>query len=116
MQFVEVGNTPGLIIMNKILSTLQQRGFYHVFSTGDGSICSKDYNIGFDEFDILEIHSMEITSSGQRCTIYAIECDKFNLKGVIINITGTYANAFPVNSISKVLENENLRYQYYMAS
>jgi len=33
MQFIEVEHTPGLIVMNKILFTLQQCGFYHIFSS-----------------------------------------------------------------------------------
>ena len=43
MQFITVEHTPGLIIMNKIFSTLQQRGFYYVFDADGGSIRSKEY-------------------------------------------------------------------------
>jgi hypothetical protein len=36
------------------------RGFFHLFKLKDQCISYKDYNITFEEFDILEVHTLEI--------------------------------------------------------
>ena len=103
-------------IPGKLLIDLQKRGFFYSFKIADKCIWCDDYSIRFDEFDILEVHSMETSSSEKNCILYAIRCDKFNIKGIVIDQPGIYANAFSGICISKILNTEKLKLQYYQTS
>ena len=98
-----------------ILNDLKKRGFFYLFSVNDECIYGEGWNIGFEEFDILEVHSMETASSDGNCILYAIKCDKLNIKGVVINRPGIYANNFFNKCISKLLNYEQLKFRHHKA-
>jgi hypothetical protein len=100
-------------ITGKVLIDLQKRGFSYFFKIGDERIWCEDYNIRFEEFDILEVHSMETTSTEENCILYAIKCDKFNLKGILINQPGIYANVLSGICVTKILNTEKVKLKYY---
>ena len=97
------------IRISEVLVDLQTRGFSYLFKLKDEYISCEDYNIAFEEFDILEAHSFETASAGACYVLYAIKCDKYNIKGVLINQSGIYANVFSNVCISKILNNEETR-------
>jgi len=99
--------------MSKVLSDLQKRGFSYIFELKDDGIYCKDYKIRFMEFDIMEIHRFENADPGEYPVLYAIKCDKYNIKGVILNAVGIYADMFSKICIDKILSNEEFRYEYY---
>ena len=100
--------------INDVLTDLQARNFFYLFKLKDGCISCKDYSIAFEEFDILEVHRL-VTSAVENYILYAIKCDKFNIKGVIINSFGIYANNFLNKCISKLLNYEQLKFKYHKA-
>ena len=102
-------------ITGSILNDLQKRGFLYLFRVDDECIYGEGWNIGFEEFDILEVHSMETTSSDGNCILYAIKCDKLNIKGVVINQPDIYANNFFNKCISKLLNYEQLKFRHHKA-
>ncbi len=101
------------LITSVVLSDLQTRGFSHFFKIKKECIVCADYNIGFEEFEIIEVHSLEAESSNEHHVLYAIKCDKYEIKGIIINPFENYANAFLNICINKILHNEKLRFEYY---
>ena len=101
--------------INDVLIDLQTRGFFYLFKLKDECISCKDYSIGFEEFDVLEVHTLETSPAAQNYFLYAIKCDKFNIKGIIINSFDTYANNFFNNCISKLLNYEELKFKYHKA-
>src|SRR5450432_2443653 len=96
-----------------VLSGLQKRGFSHIFKLEDECVCSKEYNLNIEELDILEIHRFENAAYELRSVLYVIKCDKYNIKGVIVNPTGNYADIFSDISIDKILSNQELKYGYH---
>lgn len=99
--------------MNEALSDLQRRGFSYTFRLKDDCIYCNDYQLRFKDFDIMEIHRFENAAPGEYPVLYAIKCDKYNIKGVIVNALGTYADVFSGICIDKILNNEEFRYEYY---
>jgi hypothetical protein len=99
--------------MSKALSDLQKRGFSYTFRLKDDRISCNDYQLSFGEFDILEIHRFENADPGEYPVLYAIKCDKYNIKGVIVNVDGIYADVFSRICIGKILHNKEFRYEYY---
>jgi len=97
----------------KILIDLQKRGFLYLFRVDDACIYFEGWNIGFEEFDILEVHSIETTPLDRNCILYAIECDRLNIKGVVINQPGNYANVFSSICIAKIVNTERIKLEYY---
>ncbi len=102
--------------INNVLTDLQTRGFFCLFILKDEYISYKDYNIAFEEFDILEVHTLETLPAAKKCFLYAIKSDKFNIKGIVINSLDTYANNFFNNCISKLLNYEQLVFKYHKAN
>ena len=106
---IEKSQSTGLIRIGEVLADLQNRGFSYLFKLKDESICCKDYNITFEEFDILEAHSIDAASEEAYFVLYAIKCDKYNIKGVIVNQFETYSNGFSDICINKILNNKEIR-------
>jgi len=99
--------------VSKALADLRKRGFSYTFHLKDDCIYCNDYQLRFGEFDILEIHRFENADPGEYPVLYAIKCDKYNIKGVIVNALGIYADVFSSICIDKILSNEEFRYEYY---
>ena len=99
--------------MSEALSDLRKRGFSYTFKLKDDCIYCNEYQLQFGEFDILEIHRFEHADPGEYPVLYAIKCDKYNLKGVLVNELGIYADAFSRICIDKILGNDEFRYEYY---
>lgn len=99
--------------INHVLFGLQKRGFSHIFKLKDECVSSKEYNLNIEELDILEIHRFENAAYELHSVLYVIKCDKYNIKGVIVNHIGNYADIFSGIAIAKILSNEELRYSYY---
>ena len=106
---IKRSETTNLIRMSEVLADLQKRGFSYLFELKDDCISCEDYSIAFEEFDILEVHSMENISGRERYDLYAVKSDKFNIKGVIVKQFGTYSDGFSNICISKILNNTETR-------
>jgi hypothetical protein len=100
--------------INKTFSDLQGRGFSCWFKLKDECVSWEDYNIGFEELEVAEFHRFEIEAVGAYNTLYAITCNKYSLKGVIITASETYANAFSNVFIGKIIEYKEFSYRYYV--
>ena len=110
-------NNPDLLYnsdnINQVLFGLQERGFSHIFKLKEERVCSNEYNLNIEELDILEIHRFENAAYELHSVLYAIKCDKFGIKGVIVNTIGNYADIFSGLSIGKLISNQQLKYNYY---
>ncbi len=104
----ETSPVQNLNAINEVLTDLQNRGFTYLFKLKDACISCKDYNIAFNEFDILEVHSVK-TSSGKNYVLYAIKCDNYDIKGVIINHYETYSHSFTSVCMNKILNNTEIK-------
>ena len=104
------------ITINKVISDLQSRGFTRLFKQKQECICCDDYNIGFDEFDIVEVHSLETASPNTHHVVYAVKCDKYNIKGILVSAVENYANTFLNIYINKIIHSEKLEFKYYNAN
>ena len=101
--------------INQVLTELQTRGFSYLFKLKDECISCKNYSMAFEEFDILEVHSIKTSSAAENYVLYGIKCDKFNIKGIVINSFDTYANSFFINCINKIVNYEQVRFEYHKA-
>jgi hypothetical protein len=100
--------------MNEALFDLRKRGFSYTFRLRDDCIYCNEYELHFEEFDILEIHRFENADPGEYPVLYAIKCGKYNIKGVIVNAPGIYTDdVFSLICIDKIINNEEFRYEYY---
>ena len=75
---------------------LMQRGYTANLSLEGDTIDdkSKDIHMTADDFEIDEFYRFEGPSNPSDMSIvYAISSQKFNLKGVVVNAFGTYANS-----------------------
>jgi hypothetical protein len=74
---------------------LTKRGYEANLSLEGDTIDDKDKNIHMtaDEFEIDEFYRFEGQSNPSDTSIvYAISSDKYNLKGILVNAYGMYAN------------------------
>ena len=101
--------------INHVLTDLQTRGFFYLFKLKDECISCENYNMVFEEFDILEVHSIKTSSAAENYVLYGIKCDKFNIKGIVINSFDTYANSFFINCINKIVNYDQVRFEYHKA-
>lgn len=101
--------------INHVVTDLQTRGFFYLFKLRGECISYKNYSMAFEEFDILEVHSIKTSSSAENYVLYGIKSDKFNIKGIVINSFDTYANNFFINCIHKIVNYEQVRFEYYKA-
>lgn len=100
-------------ITNEVFFDLQKRGFNYLFKLKEECISCKDYNIGFEEFDIIEVHTIKTASPGKHHVIYVIKCNRYNIQGIIVTPFENYANTFLNVCLNKILNNEKLRFEYY---
>ena len=74
---------------------LIKRGYTENLSLEGDTIQDKDKKIsmGVDDFEIKEFYRFEgATNPSDTSILYAVESAKFNLKGILINAYGVYAN------------------------
>jgi len=74
---------------------LMKRGYTENLSLEGDTVDDKEKNIhmGADDFEIDEFYRFEGASNpDDNSIVYAVSSTKFNLKGVLINAFGTYAN------------------------
>jgi hypothetical protein len=75
---------------------LMKRGYTENLSLEGDTVDDKEKNIHMapDDFEIDEFHRFEGASNPSDMSIvYAVTSRKYNLKGVLINAFGTYANS-----------------------
>ena len=101
--------------INHILTDLQTRNFLYLFKLKDERIICKNYSIGFEEFDILEVHRIKALSAAESYIIYGIKCDQFNIKGVMIDSFDIYANTFFNRCKTKIFNYEQFRFENHKA-
>lgn len=60
----------------------------------DGVACpALNYDIKASEFEVDQVHRFEgMTNPGDASVLYAISSDKYQLKGILIDAYGAYAN------------------------
>jgi hypothetical protein len=77
------------------LADLNKRGYSANLTLDEDTVNANDQNIQMyaDDFEIKEFYRFEgITNPSDMSIVYAIESEKYNLKGVLVNAYGTYAN------------------------
>jgi hypothetical protein len=101
--------------INHILTDLQTRNFLYLLKLKDERVICKNYNIGFEEFDILEFHRKKTLSAAESYIIYGINFDQFNINGVIINSFDIYVNNFFNKCKTKILNYEQFGFENHKA-
>ena len=87
--------------MVEALEDLKDRGFVLDFNLTKGMLHNSAENVTLqpEDFEIVEIHRFEGASDpGDNSILYAINSDKYDIKGVFVNAYGVYAD-----DISEVL-------------
>lgn len=77
------------------LNGLKQKGYTLDFNLANGVLHNSHENVTLhpEDFHIDEIHRFEgMTDPGDNSILYAISCDKYNIKGVFINGYGVYSD------------------------
>jgi len=77
------------------LEDLNKRGYTANLTLDGDTINDNDQNVKMqaDDFEITEFYRFEgATNPSDMSIIYAIDSAKYNLKGVLVNAYGTYAN------------------------
>src|ERR1700749_1400596 len=77
---------------------LYKRGYTANLGLEGDTIDDKEHNIkmGADDFEIDEFYRFEgATNPSDMSIVYAVSSPKYNLKGVLVNAYGTYANTSP---------------------
>ncbi|MBZ0247210.1 MAG: phosphoribosylpyrophosphate synthetase [Cyclobacteriaceae bacterium] len=95
----------GLETLSEVLNDLSLRGYtldFSLHSEKDCLICRKTTrHLSSDEFDVDEYYRFEkATDSRDEVILYALSSSKYNVKGVVVNTLGIYANG----STSKIVE------------
>lgn len=87
------------------LNDLQKRGYKYNFNLkGDCIYCQETgTSLNPDEFEIVEFYRFEGDSNpSDNAIVYAIESNKHNLKGVLIDAYGVYSDPMSYEIISKL--------------
>lgn len=82
--------------MTEAVNDLVKRGYEHDFNVEENSLICKqnDHRLSPADFEIDEIHRFEgETDPGDENIVYAISSGKFNLKGILVNAYGMYADS-----------------------
>ncbi len=84
--------------VSEAINDLIKRGYttdFYIEATKDCIVCRKsDLALSEDEFVIDEIHRFEgETDPGDSMIVYAISSSKHEMKGVLVNAYGVYADA-----------------------
>ncbi|MDZ4668379.1 MAG: hemerythrin domain-containing protein [bacterium] len=94
--------------VSEAISDLAKRGYTYDFSLADGEdciICHKhEISLSPDDFIIDEVHRFEgQTDPGDEMILYAIASNKLNIKGIVLNAFGMYAESLTAALIEKLV-------------
>lgn len=87
------------------LNGLKERGFKLDFNLANGTLHNSSENINLqpEDFSISEIYRFEGPSDpADNTIIYAIESDKYHIKGVFLNAYGVYSDDVSEELLSKL--------------
>ncbi len=92
--------------VKEAVDDLMQRGFTYDFSVDEKKLFSrmpdKD-KFSPDEFKITEVHRFEGESNpGDSSAVYAIESEKYKVRGFVITAFGMYADTHITEILSKI--------------
>src|SRR6185436_13816016 len=93
------------VTLSEAISDLTQRGYTFNFNIKTDCIECVENNINLqpDEFEINEIHRFqEMSDVGDENILYAISSDKYNMKGLLVNAFGIYADTASAELIAKL--------------
>lgn len=91
--------------LSEAITDLQKRGYSEDLNLQSDCVECKalDYKMYVDEFEIDEMHRFEGDSSPDNSSIlFAISSDSFNLKGLLVDAYGVYANPLSTDMIQKL--------------
>jgi len=87
------------------LNGLKKRGFTYDFNVQEDKLYCSEKHCSFnpDEFEVIEFHRFEGESNpADSSIVYAIQSEKNNIKGVLVNAFGAYSDSSTSNLISKI--------------
>lgn len=82
--------------IKEALEDLEQRGFGYDFNEDKDKIYEryKTSEFSLSEFKIVEVYRFEGTSNpSENAIVYAIESEKYNIKGYLVNAYGMYSES-----------------------
>ena len=91
--------------LSEAISDLTKRGYTFNFNIKHDCIACVENSINLqpDEFEIDEVHRFqEMSDVGDENVLYAISSDKYNMKGLLVNAFGIYADTASAEMISKL--------------
>jgi hypothetical protein len=92
--------------VKEAVDDLIQRGFTYDFNVDEKKLCSRLPDKGKfrpDEFKITEVHRFEGDSNpGDSSVVYAIQSEKYKVKGFAIAAFGMYADTHTTELLSKI--------------
>jgi hypothetical protein len=91
--------------LSEATNNLIKRGYTHNFNIESDCITcvENSMNLFPDDFDIDEIHRFEgITDPGDENILFAISSRKYNLKGLLVNAYGAYADTYSSSLMDKL--------------
>ena len=98
---------------NMIITDLQNRGFVYFFNIKEECIYCNDYTIGFEEFDVIEFHSIRNILTGLYDFIYGVKCDKYHIKGMITYLLNLNPHECAITCFDEIINNEKNKFKYY---
>ena len=87
------------------LEDLKKRGFTLDFNLANGVLHNSEQNINLepDDFEIAELYRFEgMTDPGDSSILYAINSDKYHIKGVFVNGYGVYSDDVSEDLLKKL--------------
>ena len=91
--------------LSEAVNDLVKRGFTYNFNIKSECLTciENEINLHPDDFEIDEVHRFEgNTDPGDENVLYAISSAKYNIKGLLVNAFGMYADSFSGDLISKL--------------
>lgn len=91
--------------MSQAITDLQKRGYEHDFNLADDTLeCKmKNKRLRADEFEIDEVYRFEgETDPGDSNVVYAISSNDHDIKGILVNAYGVYADSASDEIVSKL--------------
>lgn len=79
--------------VTQAVEALRKRGYRHDFNIAGGCLYCNQVNLDPSDFTIDEIHRVEgQTDPGDQMIVFAIASSQHDLKGILVNAYGVYAN------------------------
>ena len=88
-------SVPNYQTMVEALNDLKERGFTLDFNLANGILHNSDADISLnpEDFEICELHRFEgMSDPADMSVIYAIQSERYNIKGVFVDAYGTYSD------------------------